>query len=70
MSIQIFLPCFFGNLIFHKSSELSGFLYSSNWIDQPKAYKKNFILFCERLKRPIILTAGILNLKLDTFITV
>lgn len=70
MIIQIFLPCFFGNLVFYKSLELSGFLYSSDWIDQSMKYKKSVIIFGERLRRPIVITAGILNLKLETFIAV
>lgn len=71
MVFEIFLPCFFGNEIILASNNLSYSLFSSDWTEQTSTYKKKLIIFTERLRRPIVITAGkIVNLSLTTFTSV
>lgn len=71
MLFEIFLPCFFGNEIMLASNNLSYSLFSSEWTEQNISYKKKMIIFTERLRRPIVITAGkIVNLSLITFTSV
>lgn len=71
MLVEIFLPCFFGNEIMLASNSLSYCLFSSDWTEQNITYKKKMIIFIERLRRPIVITAGkIVNLSLITFTSV
>lgn len=71
MLFEIFLPCFFGNEIILSSDNLSYCLFSSDWVEQTITYKKKMIIFAERLKRPIVITAGkFVKLSLITFTSV
>lgn len=71
MLFELLLPCFFGNEIMLKSDQLSYCIFSSDWINQTLQYKKKLIIFTERLKRPIKITAGkIIILSLSTFTSV
>lgn len=71
MLFELLLPCFFGNEIMLKSDALSYCLFSSDWTEQTPQYKRKLIIFTERLKRPIKITAGkIIFLSLSTFTSV
>lgn len=68
MVAQIFFPCYFGNEIILKSGELSGRLYSSNWINSSKQFRRMMVIFMERLKRPARVNSfGLFTLGLETF---
>lgn len=68
---EMSLPCYFGNEIILKSDALSYCIFSSDWTGQDLQYKKKMIIFTERLKRPIQISAGkIILMSLTTFTSV
>lgn len=72
MTIEIFIPCYFGSIVTQKSEQLSIRLYESNFVDQSKAFRSSMRIFVERSLQPIIPSAagGILIIGLPTFIAV
>ncbi|XP_026481369.1 odorant receptor 2a-like [Ctenocephalides felis] len=67
-TLQIFLPCYFGNEISSKSALVSQSAFSSSWIETDSKIKKNMIIFMERSKRPLKIYAGkVFELSLGTF---
>lgn len=71
MLTQIFLPCYFGNEILVKSELLSLSLYSSNWPEHSKVFRKLVLVYMVMLKQPKKLMVGVLfSLTLDSFLKV
>lgn len=68
---QICLPCYFGNEVIVKSERLPLCAYSSHWYQFSPIYKKNLIMFMERMKRTShILIGKMFPLSLATFTSV
>ncbi|XP_028899745.1 odorant receptor 94a-like [Zeugodacus cucurbitae] len=58
VSLQMFLPCYYGNELTLESEKLSINLYSSDWTGM-SAYNRRFIFhYMESLKKPLVLHAG------------
>jgi hypothetical protein len=57
MTIQVFLPCYFGNEVTDASGKLSESLFYINWISQDKSFKSGMQIFMENSKKPIKITA-------------
>lgn len=71
MTLEIFIPCYFGTLVTLKSNDLPFFVYKSNWIEQTKAFKSSMGIFLERAKKPIVpFAGGLFIIGLPTFIAV
>lgn len=68
VTLEIFLPCYFGNELSVASSKLSTSLFHSDWIKGNKALKKTIIIFMENTKKDIkISTFGFFDINLSTF---
>jgi odorant receptor len=68
MTLEIFLPCYFGNELSFASSKLSTALFHSAWIDESKEMKKMCGIFMENTKKEWKITAfSIFDLNLETF---
>ncbi|CAD7090656.1 unnamed protein product [Hermetia illucens] len=71
MLIQILLPCYYGNEIIISSDQVSTAIYSSNWAEMPMHYKRLMFQFLERLKKPMVVSAGgYFPINLNTFMSV
>lgn len=71
MTLQIFMPCYYGSVVYAKSSMLSTCGFESNWLEQSLSFKKSLIIFVERTIRPIGLKAGgLFDLNLKIFLSV
>lgn len=71
MTLQIFLPCYFGNEILISSQHLSMDLFHSDWTSKSHKFKIAMKLFMENAKRPIKITAfGIFEVNLATFTSI
>lgn len=71
LSLQIYLPCYFGNEIITKSNELSTDIYKSNWRCFRRKHQNIIIIFMERLKRTVsVVVGGLFLLSLQTFTSV
>ncbi|CAO1329041.1 unnamed protein product [Diamesa serratosioi] len=71
MTLQIFLPCYFGNEILISSQHLSMDLFHSDWINKSYKFKIAMKLFMENSKKPIKITAfGIFEVNLATFTSI
>ncbi|XP_044766729.1 odorant receptor 4-like [Coccinella septempunctata] len=53
ISIQLFLYCWFGNEVNHKSSKLHWAAYQSDWVGSPMSFQKKLCVFMRKTKEPI-----------------
>ncbi|XP_045462111.1 odorant receptor 4-like [Harmonia axyridis] len=53
ISVQLFLYCWFGNEVNHKSSKLHLAAYKSDWVGSPISFQKKLCVFMRRTKEPI-----------------
>ncbi|XP_030754409.1 odorant receptor 85c-like [Sitophilus oryzae] len=55
---QVAFYCYYGHNIMSESSDIGQSIYLSNWYDSDLKIRKELMIFMERVKKPIILTAG------------
>ena len=68
MTLEIFLPCYFGNELSIASSKLSTALFHSNWINANKKDKDTAKIFMENTKKDLSITAfNAFEVNLTTF---
>ncbi len=71
ITLEIFLPCYFGTENIFKGNYLTTAVYSSNWPALSTSSKKMLITFMEGLMKPKILLSGkLFSLTLSTFLVV
>lgn len=71
MMIEIFIPSYFGSLVYLKSEKLCYDIFKSNWMHASEKYKRSMRIFGERTLRPISIFAGnVFMLNLLTFLKV
>lgn len=71
MFIEIYIPCFFGALLYYKSSKLTEAAFHSNWIEQSPNFKRLLLMFAQGTHRPIrIFAGGLFELNLPIFLSV
>lgn len=71
MTIEIFIPCYYGSIVTIKSADLTLNMYKSDWISQTKSFTSSMKIFMERTLRPIVPYAGgFFLIGLPTFISV
>lgn len=71
MSLQIYLPCYYGNEVTINSNNLTNALYKSNWINMDIQTKKLIYIYMELLKRPVVIKAGnFFYIGLDVFVRI
>lgn len=71
MIFEILMPCYYGSIIKEKSEQLPTQMFSANWSEQSKKFKKSMLIFGERAIRPVSpFAGGILALSLPTFVSV
>nr|QUP79566.1 odorant receptor 6 [Monochamus saltuarius] len=71
MTFQVAMYCWFGNNIIASSDELNDAIYMSNWYEADISLKKSILIFMEKCKKPVVLTAGkIFPLSLITFTSI
>ncbi|KAF7286861.1 hypothetical protein GWI33_003915 [Rhynchophorus ferrugineus] len=58
MVVQVSIYCSFGHNVMTESSDIGQALYLSNWYMSDLSIRKELLILMERVKRPIILTAG------------
>ncbi|KAJ8923005.1 hypothetical protein NQ315_001553 [Exocentrus adspersus] len=69
MVTQLGMYCWFGHNIIASSDKINEAVYMSNWYEADSGTKKSILIFMEKCKRPVVLTAGkLFPLSLDTFI--
>ncbi|XP_053611298.1 odorant receptor 46a isoform X2 [Plodia interpunctella] len=68
MLIEVFILCWFGDVLIWKSIDLSHAAFEGPWINTEQKSMKYIVIFMERCKRPMKLTAGkVFTLSLDTY---
>ncbi|XP_072938132.1 odorant receptor 10-like [Epargyreus clarus] len=68
MLIEVFILCWFGNELILKSLELRRAAFEGPWLNMDPKTNMLLIIFLERCKRPLRVTAGkIFTLSLDTY---
>nr|AXF48814.1 odorant receptors OR78 [Lobesia botrana] len=71
MNLQILVPAWLGTQLSYESQELMVAAYTSEWLPRSEWYKKNFKLFVERAKHPVVITGlKIFPLSLATYISI
>lgn len=71
MTMEIFLPCFYGSIVVRKSEELVRKIYNANWIDRSKEYRLSIRIMVQRSLRPIVpMAGGMFATSLPTFVSV
>lgn len=71
MCSQIFIPCYFGDAMYVKMSDLSDRIYNSNWTVAGAKFNKQIIIIMEFMKKPKEIIAGrLFRLRLTTFTSV
>jgi odorant receptor len=71
MTLQIYIPCYFGNELSLSSEKLSDSLFHSNWIDESAEFKLAMKIFMENTKKPLQISVfNTFNLNLESFLTV
>ncbi|XP_026741300.1 odorant receptor 46a-like [Trichoplusia ni] len=68
MLIEVFILCWFGDELIWKSTELRKAAFEGPWMNSDRKTNMFIIIFLERCKTPLRLTAGkIFTLSLDTY---
>ncbi|CAD0202188.1 unnamed protein product [Chrysodeixis includens] len=68
MLIEVFILCWFGDELIWKSTDLRKAAFEGPWMNSDRKTNMFIIIFLERCKRPLRLTAGkIFTLSLDTY---
>jgi len=71
MVLQMFLPCYYGEIIMQQSRELLSSAFQSSWPDESITFRKAMTIFMESAKRPIrIIGVGIFEVSLSNFVAV
>jgi odorant receptor len=71
MTLEIFLPCYFGHELSVSSSKLSTALFHSNWINGNKKFKSIAKIFMENTKKEIKVSAfNVFEVNLVTFTSI
>ncbi|CAD7085730.1 unnamed protein product [Hermetia illucens] len=69
--LEIFLYCYFGNELADESNRMSGAIYSCNWTNQDKSFRKNLLIFLQSTQTNMMIVAGgIFPVDLSTFVSV
>jgi odorant receptor len=70
MTLEIFLPCYFGNELSIASTKLSSALIGSKWFECDKKLKSTMKIFMENTKKEMKMSAfGVFIINLETFTT-
>ncbi|CAD7085723.1 unnamed protein product [Hermetia illucens] len=56
--IEICLPCYCGNEIAHENNQFTTALFSCNWMDQDRKFKKALIFIMQKTEKPLEIYAG------------
>ncbi|KAM3965527.1 olfactory receptor 44 [Aphomia sociella] len=68
MLFEVFILCWFGDELIWKSNDLQKAAFEGPWLNTNPLITKYIIIFLERCKRPLKVTAGkIFTLSLDTY---
>lgn len=68
MTLQIFLPCVFGQMLLDASNKLNTSLFKSGWISRDKKFKSAMTIAMENFKKTLKISAfGIFDVDLATF---
>ncbi|CAD7085743.1 unnamed protein product [Hermetia illucens] len=71
MASEICLPCYCGNEIVYENAQFSNALYSCNWLDQDRKFKRALLFTMQRTQKPTIIYAGgIVRISLSTLLAV
>ncbi|CAO1358439.1 unnamed protein product [Diamesa serratosioi] len=71
ITLEIYLPCYYGNNLRIASEKLSTKLFHTNWIFESKDFKIAMKLFMENVKKPMKISAlNIFDLDLDNFLKI
>lgn len=71
MTLEIFIPCYYGSVVIHKSEQLTTKIFNSSWINRSKKYRSSIRIMLQRSLKPIIpLAGGMFVIALPTFVTV
>ncbi|XP_035893066.1 odorant receptor 94a-like isoform X1 [Anopheles stephensi] len=71
MTMQIGLPCYYGNEVTLKSYALTNAIYSSNWYSMKQSNRKSVQMFLVRTNKPFAATAfRYFNFNLPAFTTI
>ncbi|CAD7085724.1 unnamed protein product [Hermetia illucens] len=69
--LQIFLYCYFGNELINKSQRITEAIYSCNWTDQDKRFRKILLIFTQSTQTSMrIKAADYVVVSLSTFVSV
>jgi odorant receptor len=71
MTLEIFLPCYFGNDLSIASSKLSTALIGSEWFECDEKLRSTAKIFMENTKKEMkIFAFGVFQVNLSTFTTI
>ncbi|KAJ3666984.1 hypothetical protein Zmor_002398 [Zophobas morio] len=68
---QVYFYCYYGTIVYEENNSVSTAIYMSNWYEYNTKAKKILLVLMQRSQRHMIVSAeSILDLSLDTFITI
>lgn len=71
MTLQIFVPCYFGHVLETEFATLSSSLYSSGWTEGDRSIMKSTNFFMLNLNKTVkIHTFGVFDVNLHTFVRI
>lgn len=69
--MEIFLYCYFGNDLVYESHRMTDAIYSCNWMDQGRSFKKILIIFMQSTQKNMtIMAGGFFPVNLSAFVSV
>ncbi|XP_037913007.1 odorant receptor 2a-like [Hermetia illucens] len=69
--MEIFLYCYFGNDLVYESHRMTDAIYSCNWMDQGRSFKKILIIFMQSTQKSMtIMAGGFFPVNLSAFVSV
>lgn len=68
MTGEVLPFCYYASMIELEFENLTYALFSSNWMEQNRTFKKNLRIFAEVTKKPMYMEAWIIHINLNSFI--
>ncbi|CAD7085729.1 unnamed protein product [Hermetia illucens] len=71
MILEVFLYCYFGSELVYQTHRMTDAIYSCNWIDQDRKFKKMLIMFMQSTQKSMtIIAGGFFTVNLAAFVSV
>lgn len=71
VTMEIFILCYYGDMYYQANDHLTESIYSCNWMDRDKKFKRAFLILLQRSQKSGCIMAGnLIPVRMPTFVKV